>query len=194
MISRETIRTTRNLIAPHIARTPLLEVRLPDIKMPVTLKLECLQYSGSFKARGAFNSLVNNERAKSAGVAAASGGNHGAAVAYAAQRLGLKAHIFVPSISSRAKVERIRSYGAEIIQDGENYAAALALCEAHIAETGAVSVHAYNAEPTIAGQATLALELEEQAPDLDTILVAHRKRLWRRKRKKTSSSMKWQRC
>ena len=172
MISRETIRTTRNLIAPHIARTPLLEVRLPDIKMPVTLKLECLQYSGSFKARGAFNSLVNNDRAKSAGVAAASGGNHGAAVAYAAQRLGLKAHIFVPSISSRAKVERIRSYGAEIIQDGENYAAALALCEAHIAETGAVSVHAYNAEPTIAGQATLALELEEQAPDLDTILVA----------------------
>ncbi|NNJ73630.1 MAG: serine/threonine dehydratase, partial [Anderseniella sp.] len=172
MITQTDIELAYARIASRICRTPVMQVVLPGIEQPVTLKLECFQYSGSFKARGAFNSLIGNDAAKTAGVAAASGGNHGAAVAHVAQVLGLEAHIFVPSISAPAKVARIRSYGAEVIQDGANYAEALALCDAHIARTGAVSVHAYNAEPTLAGQGTLGLELEEQCPGLDTVLVA----------------------
>ena len=172
MISQQDIKSAHARIASRICRTPVMQVSLPGIAQPVTLKLECFQYSGSFKARGAFNSLIGNEAATAAGVAAASGGNHGAAVAYAAQALGLKAHIFVPSISSPAKVARIKSYGAEVIQDGANYSEALALCDAHIAKTGAVSVHAYNAQPTLAGQGTLGLELADQCPGLDTVLVA----------------------
>ena len=172
MITQTDIELAYARIASRICRTPVMQVALPGIEQPVTLKLECFQYSGSFKARGAFNSLIGNDAAKTAGVAAASGGNHGAAVAHVAQVLGLEAHIFVPSISAPAKVARIRSYGAEVIQDGANYAEALALCDAHIARTGAVSVHAYNAEPTLAGQGTLGLELEEQCPGLDTVLVA----------------------
>lgn len=172
MITRTDIELAYARIAPRICRTPVMQVALPGIDQPVTLKLECLQYSGSFKARGAFNSLIGNEAAKAAGVAAASGGNHGAAVAHVAESLGLEAHIFVPSISAPAKVARIKSYGAEVVQDGANYAEALALCDAHIERTGAVSVHAYNAEPTLAGQGTLGLELEDQCPDLDTVLIA----------------------
>ena len=172
MITRTNIESAYARIASRICRTPVMQVALPGIEQPVTLKLECFQYSGSFKARGAFNSLIENQAARVAGVAAASGGNHGAAVAFVAQALGLTAHIFVPSISAPAKVARIKSYGAEVIQQGENYAEALALCEAHIATTGAVSVHAYNAEPTLAGQGTLGLELERQCRDLDTVLVA----------------------
>ena len=172
MITQTDIELAYARIASRICRTPVMQVVLPGIEQPVTLKLECFQYSGSFKARGAFNSLIGNDAAKTAGVAAASGGNHGAAVAHVAQVLGLEAHIFVPSISAPAKVARIRSYGAEVIQDGANYAEALALCDAHIARTGAVSVHAYNAEPTLAGQGTLGLELEEQCPGLDTVFIA----------------------
>jgi len=172
MITRTNIESAYARIVSRICRTPVMQVALPGIRQPVVLKLECFQYSGSFKARGAFNSLIENPAAKTAGVAAASGGNHGAAVAHVAQALGLRARIFVPSISSPAKVARIRSCGAEVIQGGANYAEALALCEAHIAKTGAVSVHAYNAEPTLAGQGTLGLELEDQCPGLDTVLVA----------------------
>lgn len=172
MITRTNIESAYARIASRICRTPVMQVALPDIKQPITLKLECFQYSGSFKARGASNSLIDNRAARTAGVAAASGGNHGAAVAYVAQALGLKAHIFVPSISAPAKVARIKSYGADVIQQGANYSESLALCEAHIAKTGAVSVHAYNAESTLAGQGTLGLELERQCPDLDTVLIA----------------------
>lgn len=172
MITQTDIKSAYARIASRICRTPVMLVALPGIEQPITLKLECFQYSGSFKARGAFNSLIDNEAAKTAGVAAASGGNHGAAVAHVAQALGLKAHIFVPSISSPAKVARIKACGAEVIQDGANYAEALALCDAHIERTGAVSVHAYNAQPTLAGQGTLGLELDEQCSDLDTVLVA----------------------
>ena len=172
MITRTNIQSAYARIKPRICRTPVMQVAVPGIRQPIGLKLECFQYSGSFKARGAFNSLIENQAAKKAGVAAASGGNHGAAVAYVAQALGLKAHIFVPSISAPAKVDRIKSYGADVIQQGTNYAESLALCDAHIAKTGAVSVHAYNAEPTLAGQGTLGLELETQCPDLDTVLVA----------------------
>ena len=169
-IDRDSIARAAHRIASHVRRTPVVDIVIAGIDRPVTLKLELLQHSGSFKARGAFNTLA----ALSAGslVTAASGGNHGAAVAYAAQRLGHRARIFVPEISSPAKVARIASYGAEIVQKGANYSEALALCEAHMAETGAIGVHAYDAEPTLQGQGTLAREFEDQAPDLDTVLVA----------------------
>jgi threonine dehydratase len=158
-------------IAPHVRRTPTIDIMVPSHDTPVTLKLEQLQHSGSFKARGAFNTLLKSNVPK-AGVAAASGGNHGAAVAYAAHMLGIKARIFVPSISSPAKVARIANYGADIVQDGENYAAALLGCQTYQAQSGAMGIHAYDAIGTLQGQATVGLELKEQAQDLDTVLVA----------------------
>ena len=168
-IDRDSIAKAASRIASYVRRTPVVEIAVNG--QPVTLKLEQLQHSGSFKARGAFNNLAGSSVGP-AGVAAASGGNHGAAVAYAARKLGHRARIFVPEISSPAKVRRIASYDAEIVQQGKTYYEALALCEAHIRESGAVSVHAYDSEPTLQGQGTLGRELEEQAPDLDTLLVA----------------------
>lgn len=168
-IDRDSIARAAHRIAPFIRRTPVIDIRMEDIARPVTLKLELLQHSGSFKARGAFNNLAE---APKTNVAAASGGNHGAAVAYVARELGHRARIFVPEVSSPAKVAKIASYGAEIVQQGPTYQEALDLCEAYVAETGALSVHAYNAEPTLQGQGTLAREFEDQAPDLDTVLVA----------------------
>ena len=138
---------------------------------PLALKLEFLQHTGSFKPRGAFNNLLSRA-VPAAGVAAASGGNHGAAVAYAAQRLGHKATIFVPDVSSPVKIARIRSYGADTRVGGARYADALEQCEKFIAQSGALSVHAYDAAETIAGQGSVGLEWEEDAPELDTVLVA----------------------
>jgi threonine dehydratase len=171
MITREAITRAAHRIAPHVRRTPVFDVAVESLGLPVTLKLELLQHAGSFKSRGAFNTLLQAS-AGQGGVATASGGNHGAAVAYAARELGHRAKIFVPEISSPAKVARIASYGADIVQKGANYNEALALCEAWIAESGATGVHAYDAEPTLEGQGTLARELEDQAPGLDTLLVA----------------------
>jgi len=170
-IDRDSISNAALRIAPHVRRTPVMDVQIDGAVEPVTLKLELLQHSGSFKARGAFNNLIGWDPS-GPGVAAASGGNHGAAVAYAARALGHKATIFVPEIASPAKVARIASYGAKIVQKGANYNEALVLCHAHIRSTGAVSVHAYDAEPTLQGQGTLAREFEDQSPDLDTLLVA----------------------
>jgi len=138
---------------------------------PVSLKLEFLQHAGSFKARGAFNTLLSHEIAP-AGVAAASGGNHGAAVAYAARILGVRARIFVPEIASPAKVAVIRSHGAEVMIGGARYADAQEACDRSVAASGALRVHPFAAESTVAGQGTVALEWEEDAPDLDTVLVA----------------------
>jgi threonine dehydratase len=135
------------------------------------LKLELMQHSGSFKARGAFANLLLRD-APSAGVVAASGGNHGAAVAYAGQRLGIRATIFVPSITSPAKVERIRAYGAEIVVGGERYDDALAASRQRIAETGALGVHAFDQIETLLGQGTVGLEIEADAPAADTLLLA----------------------
>jgi threonine dehydratase len=169
-VTRDEIEAAHARIAPHVRRTPLLEAD------GVSLKLEFLQHTGSFKARGAFNNLLSRT-APAAGVAAASGGNHGAAVAYAAAKLGLAAHVFVPEIAAPLKIEKIRSYGADVHVEGATYFDALALCEAHIAETGALSLHAYDAPETVAGQGTVGLEWEEDlaafgpAP-LDTVLVA----------------------
>lgn len=170
-ISRKDIAAAHDDIAGHIRRTPVVEINVDGIAKPVSLKLELLQHSGSFKARGAFANLLTNTPPQ-AGVTAASGGNHGAAVAFAANALGVPAHIFVPEISSPAKIGKIKAYGAEVTVSGSHYAEALKLCEAFEAGTGALSVHAYDAPATLAGQGTLAKEFEEQAPGVDTVLIA----------------------
>ena len=170
-LNRATITEAATRIAPFIRRTPVMDIAVPGIEKPVCLKLELFQHTGSFKPRGAFTNLVGAKIPK-AGIAAASGGNHGAAVAYAAKVLGIKARIFVPTISSPAKVARIAGYGATIVQEGANYQEAVGLCQDYVRESGALNIHAYDMETTLAGQGTLARELEEQAPDLDTVLVA----------------------
>jgi len=135
------------------------------------LKLELLQHASSFKPRGAFMNLLTRD-VPPAGVVAASGGNHGAAVAYAAMRLGIPAKIFVPTVSPQAKVQRIKDYGAEVVIAGDRYADALAASEDWIAASGALSVHAYDQVETLLGQGTTALEFENQVSGLDTVLVA----------------------
>lgn len=170
-VTRAAIEAARARIAPQIRRTPVLNVADAfGHEGPVSLKLEFLQHAGSFKSRGAFNTLLSHAIPE-AGVAAASGGNHGAAVAYAARQLGLKARIFVPEISSPAKVAVIRSHCAEVVIGGARYADAQEACDRFVARTGALRVHPFAAESTIAGQGTLALEWEEDAA-LDTVLVA----------------------
>jgi threonine dehydratase len=170
-VSRATIAETYERVAPAIRRTPVIEVAVPGVAAPVCLKLECLQHTGSFKPRGAFANLMGAD-IPAAGVAAASGGNHGAAVAFAAREMGAPAHIFVPETTPRAKIARIESYGAEIVLAGERYAGALARSLEFVERTGALAVHAYDSPATLNGQGTVALELEQQAPDLDTVLVA----------------------
>ena len=171
-ITRAEIEAAHARIAPRIRRTPVWT--LPGAfghQGPVSLKLEFLQHAGSFKTRGAFNTLLSRP-VPAAGVAAASGGNHGAAVAYAARELGVRARIFVPEISSPAKVAVIRSHGAEVVIGGARYADAQAACDLHVAETGALRIHPFDAESTIAGQGTVGLEWEQDGPALDTVLVA----------------------
>jgi threonine dehydratase len=173
-IDANAIRRVEKLIRAHVRRTPVIEVAGGDFGLAanrVILKLELLQHAGSFKPRGAFTNLLTRQ-IPAAGVVAASGGNHGAAVAYAASQLGHKATIFVPGVASRAKLERIRSYGADLIVVGERYVEALAASEEFSTGSGALPIHAYDQAETLIGQGTLALEMEEQAPDLDTLLVA----------------------
>ena len=174
-ITPEDIERTYEAIRPYVRRTPVLAVDPGDLGGDVApaalwLKLEQLQCAGSFKARGAFTNLLLRD-VPAAGVVAASGGNHGVAVAYAAHRLGVPATIFVPSISSRAKVERIRRLGAELVVTGDRYADALAAAEEHIARSGALSVHAFDQRETLLGQGTVGLELAQQVGRLDTVLV-----------------------
>src|SRR2546425_1058469 len=174
MIDRTAIEHTYAVIKPHIRRTPVVDVDGRDLGVAidrVTFKLELFQRAASFKARGAFANLLQR-KVPAAGVVAASGGNHGAAVAFAAMRLGIHAKIFVPAISSPAKIDRIRSYGADLTVGGDRYAEALAASEVYAAESGALQVHAFDQLHTLLGQGTLALELAEQAPHLDTLLVA----------------------
>ena len=137
----------------------------------LVFKLEQLQHAGSFKTRGAFANLLLR-KIPDAGVVVASGGNHGAAVAYAARRLGVRARIFVPTVSSPAKIQRIRDYGAELVVGGERYADALAASEAWVRESGAAPVHAFDQEETLLGQGTLAREFLAQADGVDVLLVA----------------------
>lgn len=173
MILPEDIELAAQRISPYIRRTPViaLEPTIWEASGHLFLKLELMQHSGSFKARGAFHSLLKRT-VPPAGVIAASGGNHGAAVAYAAQRLGYRAEIFVPEIASPIKIERLRHYGAEVFIGGAAYADALVASEERARQTGALIVHAFNQPEVIAGQGTLGYELAQQLPDLDTILVA----------------------
>ena len=174
LITPDRIAETERLIRPHIRHTPLLDVDLGDFGLkpkPVTLKLECLQHTGSFKVRGAFASLLTQPIPPN-GVVAASGGNHGAAVAYAAMRLGVPATIFLPSVTSPSKVERIRSYAANLIVEGERYADALAASERYGAERGTLAVHAFDQPQTLLGQGSVGCEIDQDLPDIDTLLVA----------------------
>jgi threonine dehydratase len=173
-IDRESITSTYATIKPFIRVTPTVEARGEDFglaPMALTFKLELLQHAGSFKTRGAFAHLLLRQVSK-AGVAAASGGNHGAAVAYAAMRRGVPATIFVPEVSSPAKKDRIRSYGADLVVIGERYADALAACNEFVEKSGALSVHAFDERETLLGQGSVALELSAQAAPIDTLLVA----------------------
>jgi threonine dehydratase len=173
-ITRERIAETNELIRPYIRRTPMVRVDPADFGIaapPLELKLELLQHSGSFKARGAFANLLTRA-VPPTGVVAASGGNHGAAVAYAAKRLGVPATIFVPRVTSPAKVERIRGYGANLVVAGERYADALAASEEFVKKTAALAIHAYDQPETLLGQGTVGLELEADAPEIGTLLVA----------------------
>jgi len=178
VISPDEIRGTYDTIRPYLRRTPVIQLDLGDLDpaagdLPrVILKLEQLQCAGSFKARGAFANLLLRD-VPPAGVVAASGGNHGVAVAYAASRVGLggkhsvPARIFVPTVSAPAKMERIRQLGAELVVTGDRYADALAAARAWEQSSGAMSVHAFDQRETLLGQGTLALELAGQAGHLD---------------------------
>ena len=162
-IDRVAIERTYARIQTYIRRTPVLDVD------GATLKLEFMQHAGSFKTRGAFANLLTREIPK-AGVVAASGGNHGAAVAYAAMRLGIACTIFVPTVSSPAKIARIESYGAKLVIGGDRYSDAYEASLEYQASSGALDVHAFDSVETLLGQGTLGLELEDQA-SLDTLLI-----------------------
>jgi threonine dehydratase len=173
-ISRSEIIAVERVIRPYIRRTPVVELNGEDFGLgdvPLSLKLELLQHAGSFKARGAFANL-RMRTIPQCGVGAASGGNHGAAVAYAAMKIGVPARIFVPRISSPAKLQRIRDFAANLVVGGDSYAEALAACEAWIAQSGALAIHAFDQRETLLGQATLGMEFEEQATKLDAVLAS----------------------
>jgi threonine dehydratase len=173
-VDRDRIARTYETIRPFIRRTPVIEVDGSDFGLDgvsLVFKLEFLQHSGSFKARGAFTNLLMRD-IPDAGVVAASGGNHGTAVAFAAMKLKKPARIFVPEVASPTKLQRIREYGADLVVTGERYAAALAASEIWAAQSGALAVHAYDQVETLLGQGSVGLEFEEQSPKLDSLIVA----------------------
>ncbi|MFD1938062.1 pyridoxal-phosphate dependent enzyme [Nonomuraea mangrovi] len=165
-VSYDDVLAAARRIEGRVLRTPVIE-----IAEGLFLKLEGLQHSGSFKVRGAFNRMLS-AAVPAAGVIAASGGNHGLAVAYAARALGLRAEIFVPVVSSPVKVAGLRALGAEVTQTGAIYSEAAEAAAKRAAETGALEVHAYNHPDVVAGQGTLGLELVDQTGGVDTILIA----------------------
>ena len=172
-VGREQISAVEPVIRPHIRRTPVVEVDGRDFGLEgitLVLKLELLQAAGSFKARGAFANLLLR-KVPSVGVVAASGGNHGVAVAHAARELKIPARIYVPRISTQAKVDRIRASGAELMLVGDLYADALAAAEEWALSSGALQVHAFDQDETLMGAGTVGLELEQQATALDAVVV-----------------------
>ena len=174
MLEEAAIREAYARIGPHIRKTPILEADGADFGLPgrrIIFKLEYLQHAGSFKTRGAFNQMLTREIGP-AGVVAASGGNHGAATAFAAMKTKHPATIFIPTVASPAKMEQIRSYGARLEVGGDRYDDALRASEAFVAQSKATAIHAYDQYETLQGQATVGLELESQAPKLDALLVA----------------------
>ena len=173
-ITRAAVDAAETLIRPYVRVTPVIEIAAGEFGLtgaPILFKLEFLQASGTFKARGAFYNLLTRG-GPGQGVTAASGGNHGAAVAYAAQKLGRPAHIFVPEISSPAKIAKIKACGAEVHVGGAVYAEALKASEEWIARSGDMSIHAYDQPETLIGQGTVAAELHRQAPGIETLLVS----------------------
>lgn len=173
-INRETISRSYNRTRHHVRTTPTLAVSPRDIAgafSELHLKLELLQHAGSFKARGAVTHFMLGDIPES-GVISASGGNHGAAVAYAASAFNAPARIFVPEISAPAKKKLIQELGAELVVGGARYADALAASEQAASESGAKVLHAYDQPETLLGQGSVGLELEQQAPGLTTLLVA----------------------
>ena len=172
-IGRRDVEAARERIAPFVRRTPVLELGEGAFGLPgrTTLKLELTQHTGSFKPRGAFSKMLASE-VPGAGVIAASGGNFGLAVAYAAHMLGHRAEIFVPSTSPTVKAERIASLGAEVRIAEGYYDEALDASAVRAEETGALVMHAYDQPEVVAGQGTIGAELSEQVPDADTVLVA----------------------
>ncbi len=173
-LGRSQIARVHDIIGPYIRRTPVLHANGRDLDLepfPLTFKLEFIQHGGSFKARGAFANLLTRSIPPS-GVVAASGGNHGVAVAYAARQLGIPARIFVPTVASPAKIDRLRAYGADVVITGERYADALDASERDVAQSHALSIHAYDQAETLLGQGTLARELADQVPQATTVLVA----------------------
>jgi threonine dehydratase len=173
-LSAEAIGAMAERLAPHVRRTPVLRVDGADFGLAgvrLAFKLEYLQRSGSFKIRGAFCNMLSRE-VPPAGVVAASGGNHGVAVAYAARQLNLPATVFVPAVAAQAKVEQIRALGADLQITGEHYADALAASEEFVQASGAMSIHAFDQVETLLGQGTVGYEFERDEPDLDSIFVA----------------------
>ncbi len=169
-IDRHTIAAAAQRIAPHIRRTPVMKCEIAG--RSVELKIESLQISGTFKARGAFNRLLSHPDRQAAGVAAASGGNHGIAVATAARALNFPAHIFVPGVTPEAKRNKLHRLGARLTIAGDQYADAAAACDEFIKASGALDCHAFDQQETLDGQGTLAMEWLEQTSGLDTILIA----------------------
>jgi threonine dehydratase len=171
MVSTTEIKAAAGRIAGHVLTTPVIETTGFGLTCPVELKLEQLQHTGSFKPRGAFNTLLSGP-VPAAGLVAASGGNHGAAVAFAARALGHRAAIFVPEIAGPSKIALIRSLGADLTVVPGEYANALALARDHEAQSGAMQIHAYDAPGTVAGQGTVLAEWEQQGLAADTVLIA----------------------
>jgi len=174
MITQTNIQQAATRIAGRVRHTPILRLAADELGLgrELVLKLELLQHAGSFKPRGAFNRILSAGDVPESGVIAASGGNHGAAVAYAARALGLRAEIFIPALTPAAKRTRIESFGATVVQGGATYNEALDACRARQAETGALDVHAYDHPDVLAGQGTLGREIEQDAPELTDLLVA----------------------
>jgi threonine dehydratase len=173
LITRGDIEAAASRTRDWLRRTPVLvmERRSFGHDGPLFLKLELHQHTGSFKPRGAFNRILSSD-VPDAGVIAASGGNHGVAVAYACRELGVPAEVFVPQTSAPVKIDRLRGYGAKVVLVGRHYAEALEASQARAGETGALVVHAYDDPEVQAGQGTVARELASQIPDVDTVLVA----------------------
>ena len=171
--TRSEIEAAAARIAPHVRRTPVMRMAGGDLGLdiPLILKLELLQATGSFKPRGAFNRMLSAKLPET-GVATASGGNHGAAVAYAARALGVRAEVFCPTGTPEAKTSRIEGYGAVLHKVGAAYDEARQANEARAAETGALIVHAYDQPEVLAGQGTTGMELEQDAPEATHVLVA----------------------
>jgi threonine dehydratase len=165
------IRAAQARIAGHVRETPVFDVSLDGLDHPVSIKLEQVQHTGSFKARGAFNTLLSKTIPK-AGIVAASGGNHGAAVGFAAHRLGHKARIYVPEIAGPSKIALIESTGADLVVVEGAYSNALEAARTYEARTGAMQIHAYDAPETVIGQGTLMTEWEDQGLGADTVLIA----------------------